>query len=398
MARRSQLVVSVLVLLAGVAAAVGLVMARPQAAQTEPPERAVPVRVIEAHRGPSAVVLDLSGTVEPSRRADLQAEVSGRVVELAPELEPGVRVRKGDLLVRMDDARYRAAVAARRAQLAQAMVQVREEKTQRRIAEQEWKGVDLDEDAAAIALREPHLESARAGVASARAQLEAARRDLAATRITAPFDAVVLEKRVEIGEVVGPGVPILSLAGTEAAWVRLFLAADDLRWIRLPRDGEPGAAVRVVQPDGTERRGEVVHVLGSVERRGRQAQILVRVDRPFDPPEGASDGAMPLLDGTFVRAFVEGRRLDGVVELPARAVVEGDAVWVVGEGDRLVRKRVKIAFRARNRVLVAEGLEDGDRVVTTPLPTASEGMLVAPEPVADDEAPEAVEAAAPEGP
>ncbi len=380
MTGRAQLVVSLAVLLAGTAAAVGLVLARPKAAQTSAEERPVPVRVVIALPADARPSLALSGTVEPARRANLQPEVQGRVVAVAPGLDPGVRVTKGQLIVRLDDVRMRAAVAARKAQVAQAELQVREEQTQRRVAEREWKGVELDPSAEAIALRRPHLASAQANLASARAQLAAARRDLAATRIVAPFDAIVLEKHVEVGEVVGPGVPILSLAGTDEAWVRLFVAPEDMRWIELPGPGRAGSPVTIVQADGTVRHGTVARALGSVERRGRQVQLLVRVPDPYDPPPDAGGAAAPLLDGAFVEATVEGRPLSSVYVLPARALVEGDAVWIVGPDDRLQRRPVEIVFRAKNRVFVGQGLEAGDRVVVSPVPTATEGMLVAPEP------------------
>ena len=384
MTRVLQISLSLAVLALGGGVATLLVVTRPQAAQAPPGERAVPVDVRVVHPAQRTVVVHASGTVEPVHRVSLQPEVSGRVEHVGPGFDPGAVVREGQVLVQIDDRDLRSAVAAQQAAVARARVALREETTQRAIAEKEWAGVELGEDAEGYALREPHLASARANLRSAQAELARARRNLARAKIRAPFDAVVLARNVDVGQVVGPGALLGTLAGTSAFWVRAFVPVGQLAWLDVPparAAGARGSKARVrLDAGGGEpvvRAGAIERLAGEVDARSKQAQVLVRVDDPMGVDGGAGGGA-PLLLGSYVSVEIEGRSLPDVYTVPAHAVLDGDRVWVVDESSRLASRSVQVIWREGTEVFVRGGLRDGDRVVTSPSALASEGMLVAP--------------------
>lgn len=123
---------------------------------------------------------------------------------------------------------------------------------------------------------------------------------------------------------------------------------------------------------------------------------MVAVDDPLGIEAEVSARPSPLLIDTYVRVEIEGRPLRRVVPLP-RVALQGDhRVWTVDDDGRLRARQVEIAWREPGRVYVASGLEAGDRVVTTPLAIATDGMKISEsEPAAAMEAPEIVAADAP---
>ncbi len=127
--------------------------------------------------------------------------------------------------------------------------------------------------------------------------------------------------------------------------------------------------------DEDPRVGHIVKLLSSVDPRGKMAQILVQVDDPLDVRLPVGERRLPSLLGSYVRVEMEGQALDEVVAVPRTALRDDGTVWVLDERQRLHARPVEVVHRARGRVLT-RGLEDGTRVVVTPMAVASEGMKV----------------------
>jgi hypothetical protein len=111
---------------------------------------------------------------------------------------------------------------------------------------------------------------------------------------------------------------------------------------------------------------------GQLDSQTRAAEVLVDIADPMDDAEGG----LPLLVGAFVQMSISGTVLDDVVRVPRRAVVEGNKVWIVDENDKLDSREITVAWREIEHLLVNDGLRDGDRVVTSQIPTPSHGLPV----------------------
>jgi RND family efflux transporter MFP subunit len=372
------------IIVGGVATAYVLVETGPQAAPVETELPATFIEVQNVEIGAHQVVVPAMGLVRAEREVVLQPEVAGRVVEQNEALVPGGRMAAGDPLIRIDARDYKSAVAAGQAELAQAQLMVREERTLKQVAEHEWRErpQGFSEETLAYALREPHLDAARAQVDSAKSRIAKARRDLERTIVRAPFDAVVLTESVDVGQSVAPGAPVATLAGIERYWVQVSLPVSHLQYIDIPGvsgDGPRGSPARVIgesEDPGQEREGYVLRLQGSVDTRGRMAQVFLAVDDPLGVHAPIERRPTPLLLGSYVRVEIHGRMLQNVVEVPRRAIRDNGMVWVLDEESRLRSRPVEIAWRESDRVLVAQGLAAGDRLVVTPLPAATEGMKV----------------------
>jgi len=338
--------------------------------------------------------IHVQGTVTAARRVSLQPQVAGRLVWIHPDLEPGGRVKANEPLFRIQVDDFEFAVEQQQSMLAEAEAQLRLERGRIQVAEREWElfQEELEQDEPPeLALREPQLAAAQAQLAAARAGLEQARLDLSRTEVRAPFDALVEREQAALGQLVSTQAEVASLVASNHFWLRAAVAQERIPDIAIPGvNARTGAAVEIRHRLGDlviRRRGEVVRLLGDVSPEGRMARVLIRVDDPLgldgqpgnqgneDGPPGSGPGP-PLLLDAFVDARIQGAVVEDLIELPRRALREGERAYVVTADATLSIRELDIAWARPDTVLVREGLEDGDRVITSPLAMAHEGMPV----------------------
>lgn len=370
----------IVVVAGGAAGAYWFFVTRPGMPERPPQRTAALVTVIQVTPVTEQVTVEAMGTVVPARETVIMPQVSGQIVDLGPEFMIGGRFRKNDVLLNIEKRDYELALEGRRSEVVRAEYDVKVEEGQQIIARLELKATGLEAESGAsrdLMLRKPHLKRVRAALAAARANLEKAKLDLERTVIRAPFNAVVTHQHVDLGTQATPQTPLVTLVGTDVYWVKVSLPVEKLAWVRTPRRiGEAGAAVQVRQTGlGPEdvRAGHVLRSLADMETQGRLANLLVEVRDPLDLMR---DGPArpPLLLGAYVHVAMDGRTLQNVVAVPRRAVREGNRVWIMTPEETLEIREVDIAWRDRERALVAKGLSAGERVVTSAIPTPVHGM------------------------
>lgn len=387
MNRKTTLVLCAAILLAAVVVLVVIFTTEPTAQRAGATrETAMLVEVVTVERGsyrPSVVAM---GTVAPERDIVLGPRVAGEVLEISPAFTPGGFVDRGDVLLRIDPADFENALARRRSDLEQAEADLALEMGRQDVARRDYELLDgtlpqesLAPEDRSLVLRQPQLDSARARVESARAAVELAELALRRTTIRAPFDAHVLSREANVGSQVAPGDRLGRLVGTDEYWVEAAVPVAKLRFISIPRrPGEEGAVVRLrnrsAWPEGVERVGRVDQLLGELAGQTRMARLLVSVDDPL-VRDGDSAEAPPLILGSYLEAHIEADEIRDVVRLDRDYVHQDDTVWVMEEGELRIRD-VEVDFRDARYVYVAEGLEEGDRVVTTNLSTVVEGAAL----------------------
>ncbi len=363
-----------LVLALGIAALALLVALRRRPA-VRPPVIPVPiVETVPVRYSPERVLVRAEGTVETRTRTTLVAEVGGKILEVSPRFEDGEFVQEGELLLRIDPVDWRAAVESARANLARAELALAQEEAAAAQARRDWERFG-EGDPDPLVVHEPQLARARAEVEAARAAVARAERDLARTEIRAPYDGRVLARNVDVGQVVMPGTALGSLYATDAVLVPLPVPDVELAYLEVPLSpGDPaGPAVTLRARFGGDERswkGRIVRTGGQVDPKSRMVRLVARVDRPFAP------GRPPLVPGMFVRAEIPGKLLPRAVSLPRVALRTGDTVLVVDDESRVRIRKVHVLRRDRDTVLVGGGLEDGQRVVVTPLEIVTDGMRV----------------------
>ena len=347
-----------------------------------PEVRAVTVRV-----GPQRVTVSADGTVRPSRRTTVSAEVAGRVVWSAPGLRDGAQVEAGAPLFRIERLAYEQAVATAQSQLAQARLALQSEEGLARLAEEEWSGEGAAPDP--LALRVPQLAAARAGVAAAEASLQRAERELEKTEVVAPHAGLVASRNAEVGEWAAPGVPLVELLSVDVAETRVSLPDAALELVELPFGGSssgsgPRARLTAVLGPALAAttwswEGRLVRMEGEVDPATRFFPAVIEVRDPYGK---GPDGRPPLIAGMFVQAEIEGREYPEVAVVPRSAFREDGRVLVADREDRIRIREVDAFWSTGDGdVLVRSGLGDGERVVTNPPAIVTEGMEVRVTPV-----------------
>lgn len=328
------------------------------------------VRTTTVARSSERIDVEATGTVVPARSVSLQSQVSGRVVATHDNLQPGSLVEEGAVLATIEPTDFEAAVAEAEAQLEQARAELALERGRSEVAAAEFQsyaetlGVPVDES---LALREPQLGSARASVKHAEAQLRRARANLERTTIEAPFDALIESESVDVGAQIGPQTQIAHVVAVDRYWVRATLPLGQLPFVSVPGYNAEQGSLAVIEQDAgrlqVRRQGRVMRLFGGVTPQGRLAQVLIEVSDPLGRDEPDS---LPLLLDTFVDVILQGSRERELFRLPREYLHERDTVWVYADG-RLDIRPVEVIWRAREHVLIDEGLENGERIVTSPL-------------------------------
>ncbi|MCB9783062.1 MAG: efflux RND transporter periplasmic adaptor subunit [Candidatus Omnitrophica bacterium] len=323
------------------------------------------------------------GVVIPARRVVLQPEVSGRVLEQHPQLIPGGHILEGEEILKIDPSEYEIMVRKGRADLSKAQASLDMEEGQQTIAKREWELLeeDLSEDLTnpSLVLRQPQLQSSEATRDAAQTALDEALLDLSRTILVAPFDSLVIQESVEVGQLVDRNTEIATLVGTKEFWIEAKVPLADLDRVQFPNAaGQGGSSVKVHLLEGNGAsavlEGRVLRLLGNLDSEGRMAQILVTVEDPLNYEN--DPGKRALLLESYVRLEIEAGEMSEVYPIPRTAMRENEKIWVCTPDNRLEIRQVDVVWRRDEDLLVRNRIKPGDRLIVSRLSKILPGMEV----------------------
>lgn len=337
----------------------------------------------------AGAVLQATGYVTARRQATVSAQITGTLIAVL--IEEGERVRKGQVVARLDDAQYRAALTAAQTQAAAARALVAQYRAQlaqnRRDAERQQtlavRGLSARQSAEQA---QTQVESMRAQLAAqlkqaaaADAQVEEARVNFDYCVVRAPFDGVITTKDAQVGEIVSPfsagGGFTRTGIGTVVDMDSLEVDVDvNEAYIGRVKSNMPAEAVLDAYPDWRI----PAHVIAIVPAADRgKATVKVRVALEHKDARIVPDMGVRV---SFLEQQPEAaaQTTTGVL-LPPAAIArrEGRAVVFVLDGGRVHQRAVQpLDFGAMKRV--ADGVNAGEAVVLDPPATLRDGMAVRP--------------------
>lgn len=373
--------ICLLILSAGAGVTIWIFSTEPKATRGGATKKtAMLVEVAEAERGSFRPEIMATGTVVPAQEIMLSPRVSGQIIDRAPEFTPGGFVEKGAVLLRIDPADFENVLEQRQSELRRAVAALEVEMGRQNVARQGYELLDeeLSPENEALVLRVPQLNTARAAVESARAAVRQAELDLERTAIRAPFAAQVLERNVNVGSQVEAGSDLGHLVGVKTYWVEATVPLSKLARLTFPEDGDSsGSPVRLrnrsAWSEGVYRKGRLNRLVGTLEERTRMARVLVAVEDPLGRSETSTDDEPALLVGEFLEVLIEVREIPDVVRLDRDHVHKNDTVWVLADDGTLEIRDVGIVFTDADHAYIEQGLEEGERVVTSNLSTVADG-------------------------
>ena len=369
------------ILAVGVIGLVVLVSLRPEPPREERITLAPIVQVTEALEANGPLTVTGTGSVQADRQVALSAEVGGRIVWVSPRFVNGGSFEADEPLVRIDTTDYVNAVAMARAEWTARKVDALMAREESSVARREWERLQARESAldppeegelGVMLFREPQVRMADAAVEAAKARLDDALARLDRTTIRAPFSGQIVSKQAEQGQVVAPGLVLASFHSTDAGEVAVSLRPSQASLLEdvhtLGSNRTLKATIRPSISNGPVWNARVVRSEGTLDPATRTLRVVARVDRPLrqDPP---------LLFGSFVSVDIEGRSLDGTVQIPREALREGDHVWVMEEGSLSIRQ-VKVLAEEEGRVFLTSGVESGESVIVSSLSVVTDGMSI----------------------
>jgi HlyD family secretion protein len=329
--------------------------------------RPIEVEVATVGRGTveDAVTNSQAGTVKARLRARVGAERAGRVAAI-PHRE-GSRVRSGEALLLLDASTAgtqlevakrdleSAHAAAEAARAAATLARQQHERTASLFQSGVLSRADMDQSKSRLESADAELSGAQARQKGASSAVRLAQNELDHLRVLAPFDGIVSQRLVEVGESVIPGQPVLEVVGLDRLYVSAPLDEIDIGRVR---EGLP-ARVTLDPYRGRVWQGlvnRVSPVVNDVKEQNRTLDVEVEM-RP-DP------NAPQPKPGTSADVEIILAKRDGVLRVPTNAVIESKRVLVIENGIA-VRKDVKTGLKNWDWTEVVGGLSEGAAVITS---------------------------------
>lgn len=326
---------------------------------TPAPGSAVSVQTVLVERAGIASVVEGVGSLHGAREAVLSAKVMGTVIEIRKHA--GESVRRGEVLVVLDDREVAGNIGQAEGALAQARAAAAlAESNLKRFEQLRQRGAasQLELDQARFA-----HETAAGAVRQAEAAVSTAGSYESYAQIPAPFDGQVVDRLVEVGDLAAPGRPLMRVEDGRRLRLHVTLAESQAM------GAATGGPVEVIVPslEGRSFAGTVAEVVPAVDPATRTQ--LVKIDLPADSA---------LRSGLFARArFTIGTR--DALSIPARALVRRgglSGVFVAENGHAAFRLVELAEAQSGDSIEVLAGLESGAVVVVDAPATLTEGAAI----------------------
>jgi RND family efflux transporter MFP subunit len=318
------------------------------------------VTVGRAAAGGGAVI---TGSVQPEKRADLRAEVAAVVTQVLKG--NGEAVKRGDLLMRLDDTAIRESLQSAEAG-ARAALQAFEQ-AERQVARLKTLQAQGMTSVQALDDAEGRRNAAQSEGVAARSRVVSAQQQMRRTEVRAPFDGVVSDRKASVGDTAQVGKELLKVIDPRSMRFEGLVSADRMSEIRI---GQP-VSFRVNGVEGVDFTGKVQRIDAAANTVTRQVEVLVSFDDAAKAPRVA---------GLYAEGRIEGNDAARPM-LEETAIVRSGKdthVWRVGKDGRLAKTPVKLGERdpRTGQIPLMEGLAEGDRVLRHPGSTLVDGQQV----------------------
>ncbi len=339
--------------------------------------------------GTQAAVLNASGYVTARRRATVSSKITGKVVEM--NVEEGMAIREGQVLARLDDVQFKAALALAQAQAEAARRSVRESEVRldearlslnrstKLVADKLVTAAEVDTAQAQVDSLAARIDAAREQVRVAERQVDVERTNLDNTVVRAPFTGVAISKDAQAGEMVSPNSAGGGFTRTGICTIvdmsSLEIEVDvNESYINRVEDGQPVAAVLNAYPDW-QIPARVITTVPTADRQ--KATVLVRIGFAQLDPRILPDMGVKVtfLKDADANAPATARPVVLVPKTAIRTDNNQSYAFTIANGV-VDRRAVKVGGVDGDRLEVLAGLNSGERVIVSPPATLMPGTMV----------------------
>ena len=329
------------------------------------------VRAIEVKNGAVQVNIPITGRLQASERIELFAEVQGVLQSGSHAFRSGVRFKKGEIILQLDDSEARAAIVAQRSAfintLSQALPDI--------LLDYPDEGPIWNAYLLSLASNKPisslpavksdtfRLFLTARGIPSAFHNLESAEVRLKKYAIKAPFDGVLTDALVSEGSLIRPGQALGTFIQPNVFELEASVPPRALQHLAL---GQSSHFQTTGLPGVFE--GELVRINDKIDQRTQSVRIYFQIE---------SD---QLREGNYLSTVLATKTIDNAIELERRLLLNDRFIYEVKDS-LLVRRDVEVQAFTEDKVVIS-GLPGGILILADQVPGAYDGMLVAPTSVA----------------
>ena len=324
------------------------------------------------------VQISSNGTTTPLTQTVLTAEVGGEVIYRSKKFAEGASVIEGEILAKIDDTDLQLQYKNALLQLANAEVQYSLQLAEAEVAKKAWDKIG-DGVASDLTLKKPQLKQAEAFLEVAKAQVSSAAKKLNKTEIIAPYAGRIQNVNIDLGTTIIPGQPVGAMYTSSEIEITLAVKDNDLQFLSIPMDGRklnPSEQASVVIESFYKGKtqswnGKLERVDGVIDPITRMINLIAVFKNEFIETDKPN---LPI--GLFVEAKIDGITLKNIFEIPINSISENNEVYIVNKDNQLELRKLTILKKYSEFVIIKDGLKAGERIVTSKLSTASNGIKV----------------------
>ena len=338
-------------------------------AKTPPPS--VTTLLVEPQNHPRTI--QTYAEVKPRWSTTLRAQVSGTITRVFEPALAGSTVKKGALLIQIEDSAYLAAVHEAELAVAEAELNLLQEQKKAEQAQKDWQRSGIAAKPSTLLLNEPQRLVAEKMRLSAQSHLKAVQKNFIDTKIKAPYSGMVITRHVSVGQSVIEGDALLDIIHVDH--LELAIALDKPQWAILDKGRHNAAQLYNLDGDqiGTaeiKRGGHVIdtetrlHTLYLEVKRGEQVSVL---------------------PGDFIQVHLPAGTLTQSLAIPASALSRNGQVWYLDDQNHL-RAFTAVVHSYQNDQAIIDTPKPDQlqhypnrwRIATMPLASFVAGKLVTP--------------------
>ena len=310
----------------------------------------------------------------------MTAEVGGEVIYRSKKFSEGSSVIEGEILAKIDDTDLQLQYKNALLQLANAEVQHSLQLAEAEVAKEAWEKIG-DGIASDLTLKKPQLKQTEALLEVAKAQVNSAKNKLNKTEIVAPYAGRIQSVNIDLGTTIIPGQPVGAMYTSSEIEITLAVKDNDLQFLSIPMDGRklnPSEQASVVIESFYKGKtqsweGKLERVDGVIDPITRMINLIAVFKNDFIETDKPN---LPI--GLFVEAKIDGITLKNIFEIPINSISKDNEVYIVDKDNQLELRKLTVLKKYSEFVIIKDGLKAGERIVTSKLSTASNGIKVNP--------------------
>lgn len=316
----------------------------------EATQQPVPVRILHIKTQELPLIVEAVGRLASDREVTVAAEIAGLVKTYHADV--GDQVRKGQVLVEIDDTDYRLALKEAEAnrEIAESRLNLSRKVYERAKTLLPRKVITPDDFDKA----EAEYVSAAASMSRVKVLVDIAEERLAKTRIRCPFSGLVAERKIEIGQMVGSGRPVMTVV--DLMPMRAVIYLSEKEYVQLDKQ-DPVTVMVEPYPD-RKMKGRIDRIGIRADDRTNTFGVEILLDNPH----------FLLKTGMTARVWIVAQVIHDAVLIPQSTVLykkDRKEVFVVGKQQRAEVRRVTLGRSLGDRIQILSGLSPGDQLIVS---------------------------------